>query len=67
MQLWIVEHFHFLKKLPVVINQNKQFFQMLWFISTGTFLCRKVFNYSELHFTDVTTYKIYTLEAVKPT
>ena len=39
-QLWIVEHFHLHKKVPVVMNQNIQFFQTLWFISTGTFLWR---------------------------
>ena len=40
MQLWIVEHFHLHKKGPVVINHNILLFQMLWFISTGTFLWR---------------------------
>ena len=60
MQLWIVEHFHLHKKVPVVINHNIQFFQMLWFITTGTFLWR--WNYSELHFAEVTFYKIHTLE-----
>ena len=40
MQLWIVEHFHLHQKVPVEMNHNIQFFQMLWFISTGTFLWR---------------------------
>ena len=40
MQLWIVEHFHLHKKVPVVMNHNLRFFQMLWFISTGTLLWR---------------------------
>ena len=37
MQLWIVEHIHLHKKVPVVMNHKIQFFQMLWFFSTGTF------------------------------
>ena len=37
---YIVEHFHLHKKVPVLMNHNKQFFQMSWFISTGTFLWR---------------------------
>ena len=35
-----VEYFHLHKKVPVVKNHNIQFFQMLWFITTGTFLWR---------------------------
>ena len=87
MQLWIVEHFHLHKKVPVVINHNIQFFQTLWYIfltrnfmnllkygfwkksllqnptlnSWTLFVKIKVFNYSELHFAEVTFYKIHTL------
>ena len=62
MQLLIVEHFFLHKKVPVVMNHNIQFFQMLWFITTGTFFVKmKVFNYSELHFSEGTSFKIHTL------
>ena len=61
MQLWIVEHFHLHKKVPVVMNHNIQFFQMLWFITTGTFVKMKVFNYSELQFSEGTSFRIHTL------
>ena len=38
---------------------------MLWFITTGTFFEKKeVFNYSELHFSKGTFYKIHTLEQI---
>ena len=65
MQLGMVEHFFLHKKVPVVMNHNIRFFQMLWFITTGTYLFvkKKVFNYSELHFSKGTFYKIHTLVA----
>ena len=48
MQLWIVEHFFHRKKVPEC--------------STGTFFAmKKVFNYSELHFSEVISYNIHTL------
>ena len=40
MQLWIVEHFHLHKKLPVLMNHNIWKNYMLRFITTGTFLWR---------------------------
>ena len=40
MQLWIVEHFHLHKKVPVLMNHNIWKNCMLWFITTGTFLWR---------------------------
>ena len=43
MQLWIIEHFFLHKKVPVVMNHYIRLFQMLWFISTGTFLWRVAF------------------------
>ena len=49
MQLWIVEHFHLHKKVPVLMNHN------IWKNRM------KVFNYSELHFSEVTSFKIHTL------
>ena len=50
MQLWIVELFFFTrsKKVPVVLYRY-------------LFVKKKVFNYSELHFSEVTSYKIHTL------
>ena len=41
MQLWIVEHFFLHKKVPVVMNHIIRYFQMLWFITTGTFFEEK--------------------------
>ena len=49
MQLWIVEHFFLQKKVHVVLYRY-------------LFVKKKVFNYSELHFSEVTSYKIHTLE-----
>ena len=43
------------------MNYNIRFFQMLWFISTGTFLWRKKCSFRELHFSEGTSYKIHTL------
>ena len=48
MPLWIVEHFFLHKKVPV------QYYVYL-------FVKKKVFNYSELHISEVTSYKIHTL------
>ena len=48
MHLRIVEHFFLHKKVPV------QYYSYL-------FLKKKVFNYSELHFSEVTSYKIHIL------
>ena len=48
MQLWIVEHFFHHKKVPVVLYRY-------------LFVMKKVFNYPELHFSKVTSYKIHTL------
>ena len=45
MQRWIVLH----KKVPVVCTIQVPFFE------------EKVFDYSDLHFSEVTSYKIYTL------
>ena len=58
MQLWIVKHFFLHKKVPLIMNQKIWKNCMLSFITTGTFL----FNYSELHFSEVTSYKIQTLD-----
>ena len=38
MQLWIVEHFHLHKKVPVVMNQTYNFFKCYDSFGTGT-LC----------------------------
>ena len=43
------------------MHHNIQFFQLLWFISTGTFLWRKKCSFRELHFSEGTSYKIHTL------
>ena len=48
MQLWIFEHFFLHKKIPVVL------FRYL-------FVKKKVFNLLDLHFSEVTSYKIHTL------
>jgi hypothetical protein len=40
MQLWIVEHFHLHKKIPLLMNHNIWKNCTLWFITTGTFLWR---------------------------
>ena len=50
MQLWIVEHFFLHKKVHVV---------------RYLLVKKKVFNYSELHFSEVTSYKIHTLAILK--
>ena len=62
MQLWIVEHFHLHKKVPVVMNHN------IWLFSNVMihyfrylFVKMKVFNYSELHLSEGTSFKIHTL------
>ena len=62
MQLWIVEHFHLHKKVPVVMNHNvwKKSYVMIHYYRY-LFVKMKVFNYSELHFAEVTFYKIHTL------
>ena len=64
MQLWIVEHFFLHKKVPVVMYHNIQFFQICIMIHYYRYLFvkKKVFNYSELHFSEGTFYKIHTLE-----
>jgi hypothetical protein len=49
MQLWPVEHFFHHKKVPVVLYRY-------------LFVMKKVFNWSELHFSEVASYKIHTLE-----
>ena len=63
MQLWIVDIFFLHKKVPLLMNHNIWKNPMLWFITTGKYLFVKknVFNYSELHFSEVTSYKIHTL------
>ena len=48
MQLWQVENFFLHKKVPVVLYRY-------------LFVKKKVFNLSELHFSEVTCYKIPTL------
>ena len=48
MQLRIVEHFFLQKKVAVVLHRY-------------LFVKKKVFNYSEVHFSEVTSYKIHTL------
>ena len=62
MQLWIVEHFHLHKKVPVVMNHNiwKKSYVMIHYYRY-LFVKMKVFNYSELHFFEVTFYRIHTL------
>ena len=62
-KMQIVEHFFLHKKAPLVINHNIQFFQMLSFIDMYRYLFmkKKVFNYLELHFSEVTSSKIHTL------
>ena len=49
MQLWIAEHFFLHKKAPVVLYRY-------------LFVKKKVSNLSELHFSEVISYKIHTLE-----
>ena len=63
MQLWIVEHFHLHKKVPVVMNHNiwKKSYVMIHYYRY-LFVKMKVFNYSELHFFEGTFYKIHTLD-----
>ena len=67
MQLWIVEHFFLHKKVPVLMNHNIWKNCMLWFITYYRYLFVKknVFNYSELHFSKLTSYKIHTLRCTK--
>ena len=62
MQLWIVEHFHLQKKVPVVVNHNiwKKSYVMIYYY-IYLFVKMKMFNYSELHFSKVTSFKIHTL------
>ena len=48
MQLWQVEQFFLHKKVPVVLYRY-------------LFVKKNVFNWSELHFSEVTSYKIHTL------
>ena len=66
-KMQIVEHFFLHKKAPLVINHNIQFFQMLSFIDMYRYLFmkKKVFNYLELHFSEVTSSKIHTLTILK--
>ena len=45
MQLWIVEHFHLHKKVPVLMNHNTWKNHMLWFTDYG----RPVRKSSSLH------------------
>ena len=62
MQLWIVEHFHLHKKVPVLMNHNiwkKSYVKIHYY--RYLFVKMKVFYYSELHFSEVTYYKIPTL------
>ena len=62
MQLWIVEHFRLHKKVPVLMNHNvrKKLYVMIHYYRY-LFVKKKVFNYSELHFSEVTSHKIHTL------
>ena len=62
MQLWIVEHFFLHKKVPVIMNHNiwKKSYVMIHYYRY-LFVKKKAFNYSELHFSEVTSYKIHTL------
>ena len=48
MQLWLAEHFFFTKRVPAVLHRYP-------------FVKKKVFNWSELHFSEVTYYKIHIL------
>ena len=41
MPLWIVEHIHLHKKVPVLLNHNIWKNCMLWLITTGSFFWRK--------------------------
>ena len=50
MQLWIVEHFHLHKKVPVLMNHNTWKNHMLWFTDYG----RPVRKSSSLHSTKPT-------------
>ena len=63
MQLWIVEHFHLHKKVPVLMNHNirKKLYVMIHYYRY-LFVKMKVFNYSELHFSEGTSFKIHTLK-----
>ena len=62
MQLWIVEHFHLQKKVPVLFESEhlKKSYVMIHYYKY-LFVKKKVFNYSELHFSEVTSFKIHTL------
>ena len=57
MQLWIVEHFHLHKKVPVLTNHNiwKKSYVMIYYYRY-LFVKMNAFNYSELHFSEVTSY-----------
>ena len=62
MQLWIVEHFHLHKKVPVLMNHNIWKNSMLWFNTTGTFLWRwKCSTIQSCIFSELTSFKIHTL------
>ena len=61
LQLWIVKHFFLHNKVPVLMNHNiwkKLCFMMHYY--RYLFVKKKVFNYSELHFSEVISYKIHT-------
>ena len=62
MQLWIVEHIFIHKKVPVLMNHSiwKKSYVMIHYYRY-LFVKIKVFNYSELHISEVTSYKIPTL------
>ena len=66
MQLWIVEHFFLHKKVPVLMNHNiwKKLYVMIHYYRY-LFVKMKVFNYSELHFSERTSFKIHTLVSNK--
>ena len=54
--------FYLHKKVPVLMNHNiwKKLYVMIHYCRY-LFVKMKVFNYSELHFSEVTSYKIHTL------
>ena len=61
--IWIVDHFFLHKKVPVLMNHKiwKKSYVMIYYYRY-LFVKKKVFNYSELHFSEVTSYKLHTLK-----
>ena len=65
MQVWQVEHFFLHKKVPVVLYRYTFFYtkRLPVVLYRYLFVKKKVFNLSDLHFSEVTSYITHTLAA----